>query len=132
MYEPKARRGLDDTVRSVAAVLDDPVEARLLAVQTEQRRQALLSDADTAYTAAAGPEVVEQKLDQAAEHTQQPDRANRLGAPGYVDRRGKEFDITGNQLHDAAAATEPPAAPRAETVVTGPRTTEPRNPTSTT
>lgn len=83
--DPDARRGRDDTVRSVGAVVDDPVEARLLAVQTEQRRQALLSDAETAYDSAAKAEVGEQRLDRAAEDTRQPDQADRR--PGGWIRR---------------------------------------------
>ena len=98
------RRGLDDVVARVTETIDDPIESRLLAAQAERRRQELVRRSDEARTDGVGQDVREQKLDYAADHTGDPEQADRLNdAAAYAEQRSVERDVDGDRLEARAA-----------------------------
>ena len=98
------RRGLDDVVARVTETIDDPIESRLLVAQAERRRQELVRRSDEARTDGVGQDVREQKLDYAADHTGDPQQADRLNdAAAYAEQRSVERDVDGDRLEARAA-----------------------------
>lgn len=98
------RRGLDDVVARVTETIDDPIESRLLVAQAERRRQELVRRSDEARTDGVGQDVKEQKLDYAADHTGDPQQADRLNdEAAYAEQRSVERDVDGDRLEARAA-----------------------------
>lgn len=107
-----ARRGLEDVVGRVTETIDDPIEGRLLAETAERRRQDLVHRSDMARGDGVDLEIAEQKIDYAADHSSDPDRADRLNdAAAYVERRATSRDVAGDRLEEASERVGETATP---------------------